>query len=291
MSPLNFFRPFLPSWIPTQSAAQGTTEGRSARYGGALDAILLVGPDLPGMTIQQAQESCSKHHLAIETLYTADAGSIENLRLQVHAGGKLGAHTQLMVFCHGTVDGHGQHRLAVLEPAGGVTTTPTMEVLRSLRVADDAQTHADDCRKWPGTIHLFSCHGGQLETELVPGSDAWAEGSYLVHASQDVLLVHEGMHAMTDVFASLARSRDAGAAPDPRQMLGYTAHRAGDGVMLLGSAVTAAASFGRPRLTAESFHALHSDEWLKTRSDTGYKENQTLSGLRTRTTRQPSWIP
>jgi hypothetical protein len=282
MSPLNFFRPFIPSLTPTPAAAPAAIGHPAAGAGAALDAILLLGPGLPQAAILDAEDDCRRRGLTIETLRTAGAGSIENLRRQLHAGGKLGPHTQLLVFCHGALDAHGRHAMEVLEPDHGArpAPTPTMEMLRALRVADHAQSRADQCRNWPGTIHLISCDGGRLESELAPGSEAWAEGNYLVHASDTALLVHEGICAITDVFANLARSRAAGMPPDPRQMLAYAARRAGDGVTLLGSAVSAAASFVKPVLTSEKVHAFHAGVWLKTRPSASNAENQAVTGLR-----------
>jgi hypothetical protein len=288
MSPAQFFRSFLPTWFPletaekaetAQTAQTAQTDHRSSTQTGALDVIFLVGPDIWEETIPYAEEACRKQNLSAETINIAGAGSMEDLCSHLHGGGKLGLHTQIFLVCHGSVRGDGEHMLTFMAPPSANARMPTSEVLRSLRRGGLAEAGAGPCPKWAGTIHLISCGAGQLASEILPGSADWNEGNCIVHASEDTLLMHEGIQAVTQSLAGLAHFRDAGVAPDPRQMLAYAAHRTGDSVILLGSAVTRAAFVRPPAPTTDDVCVFRSGEWLRTRPELGLAENQAISGL------------
>lgn len=279
MSPSNFFRPFLPAWFaPPETAPVKFSEHCPAKHDG-LDVILLFGAGVGHEAKFHADEACRRLNLSSEAFDIAGAGSMETLRLHLRSGGKLGPDTQLFLVCHGSVHGAGQHRLTVMSPSSAYASMPTTEVLRALRQGIQEDGGSGNCPAWRGTIHLISCGAGQLASEILPGSEAWNEGSCILHASDETLLVHEGIQAITQSLACVAQCRENGAAPDPRQMLAHAAHRTGDAVMLLGCAVTSVASVRVPPPGPEDARLLQAGGWLKTRTELGLAENKGIVGL------------
>lgn len=246
---------------------------------GHRNCILVFGPDVPLPVIANAEKECADRGFSAETFCTAGLRSLEDLRLQLHAGTKLGKHTQLFFVFHGSKDEQGKHMLTMTSHGQQKGLVPTVDTLRSLRRSGDAENPSGQCDIWDGTMHLVTCEGGELEHEILPQDAAWQEGNYLIYAGKDRLLVHEGMRAMTYMFECLAQCQNQGIVPDPRQMLAYAACRAGDGVILLGASVEGPVVMKAPALTPENMLQFHAGEWLKLQLHEGLETRQVFDGL------------
>lgn len=244
------------------------------------DCILVFGPDIPSEALANAEKDCRDRGFSIETFHTGGLESPEDLRLHLHANGKLGPHTQLLFMCHGSRDKRGRHMLSMISGSQGKGLVPTLETLRELRWRDGQETSPEKRRLWSGTMHLVTCEGGILEQELEPDSAAWQEGDYLVYAGREKLLVHEGMRAVSHMLDCLAECKNRDVAPDPKQMLAYAACRAGDGVTLLGASVQNAVVVEAPVLTPENIAQFHAGEWLKLQLRERLEARQDFDGLR-----------
>jgi hypothetical protein len=277
--------PFSYRPLPETTAPKPTEKTSSLQHDadnvpcGHHNCILVFGPDVPLPLIANAERECADRGFSAETFYTAGLQSLEDLRLQLHAGTKLGKDTQIFFVFHGGKNDQGRHMLTMTSHAQQEGLVPTVETLRGLRRSGDAETPLGECKLWGGTMHLITCEGGELEQEILPQDAAWQEGNYLIYAGKDRLLVNEGMRAMTYTFEYLAQCQNQGTAPDPRQMLAYAAYRAGDGVTLLGASVEAAVVVKAPALTPENMLQFHAGEWLKFRVHEGLETRQAFDGL------------
>lgn len=244
------------------------------------DCILVFGPDIPSKVIANAEKECQDRKFHAETLHTAGLGSLEDLRQHLHANGKLGPHTQVLFVLHGNKHQSGRHMLSMTNGSQGNGLVPTLETLRQLRWVDNEETSPEKRRLWGGTMHLVTCEGGLLEHEIQPGTAAWQEGDYLVYAGREKLLVHEGMRAVSHMLDCLEECKNRNVAPDPKQMLAYAAHRAGDGVTLLGASVQHAVVVEAPVLTPENIAQFHAGGWLKLQLHERLEARQDIDGLR-----------
>lgn len=287
MQPTSFTQTCRP---PTEAQEPTCPQDVSSAHGDSLhtgcahyDCILAFGPDVPLKAIARAESECLERGFSIQTFRTAGLQSVDDLRLQLHANGMLGPHTQIVLVFHGSRDEHGRHMLTLTSRGRQQGLFPTVETLRSLRRTGDAEAPPGECALWHGTMHLVTCEGGELEHEILPDTAAWREGDYLIYSGRNRLLVHEGMRALSHLFDCLAQCRNQDRLPDPRQMLAYAAYRAGDGLMLLGASVQGAVVVEAPMLTPENILQFHAGEWLKLRVHAGWDARHAFDGLRAKT--------
>ena len=89
------FPPFFSHWFPSMATAPADIRQHGVARNQELDAVFLYGPDIGCLTKRHVEEECRRLHMSSEVFDIAGAGSMDNLRLHLHGGNKLGPNTQL----------------------------------------------------------------------------------------------------------------------------------------------------------------------------------------------------
>lgn len=152
--------------------------------------------------------------------------------------GRLGQHTHAFFSFHAGVSDTGQCGVLIDIVDKKEIMIPVTELIDWWRNTSSESLHEESAveqKTWSGTMHFNFCHSGHMRLEILPGTQQWNQGHYILYTNKKELLGFVGEDTWRELVRYFEICKKQQHQPYIREVFEKVVSTHGDCTTLLGS--------------------------------------------------------
>ena len=287
---------FRSHFSPTTSSSKvGQPSSASSQ---AADCVFILGPGVNKIR-QPMQLQAERQGLKIAFIGDGTCDITEEMIEDARMKGIISPHSEVICVLHGHIKKDMQgNKIHMVQtgckknrgPSSGEASGQLMRTvnlvhwLRKPLRPNPGQSDTDNLPAWRGTIHIASCHVGELNKEFSRSiqedkngsssyADLWRQGNVITHGSNKVLMHRMVMENFGHLLRQLSHSKKFGeGAPVATDIFQNMMLGTSDTVALLGGKLNVAVVGHAPKTLMEAMPNYIQSQWMQLKANAGLNE-------------------